>query len=93
MILASSSAWAAPARPLSPATARSRSRNAIERLLQRRREQLWAWLSLVALIVCWDASLRLDEHVPIPRPRLQHAGEAVERDDRDGVMTVMEIAK
>jgi len=55
----------------------------IERLTQRRREHLWAWLSLIALVVCWDASLRLDEHVSIPRPRMQHAGDSAS-DASDG---------
>jgi hypothetical protein len=31
-----------------------------------------AWASLVLLLVCWDASLRLDEKVSMPRPRLSH---------------------
>ena len=42
---------------------------------QRRREHLWAWLSVLLLVLCWDASLRLDEKVPLPRPRLAHAAE------------------
>lgn len=28
---------------------------------RQRRERAWAWLSLVVLIVCWDASSRLDQ--------------------------------
>jgi hypothetical protein len=39
---------------------------------QRRREHIWAWASLVLLLVCWDATLRLDQKVSIPRPRLSH---------------------
>ena len=39
---------------------------------RQRREQVWAWLSLVVLIVCWDASSRLGERVSPPRPRLAH---------------------
>ena len=39
---------------------------------QRRREQLWAWASLLLLLVCWDASSRLDQKVSMPRPRLSH---------------------
>jgi hypothetical protein len=42
---------------------------------QRRREHVWAWVSLGLLILCWDASLRLDEKVPLPRLRIAHAGE------------------
>jgi hypothetical protein len=40
---------------------------------RHRREQAWAWLSLVTLIVCWDASERLGERVSPPRARLAHA--------------------
>ena len=43
--------------------------------MQRRREHLWAWLSVLLLVLCWDASLRLDEKVPLPRTRLAHAAE------------------
>ena len=43
--------------------------------MQRRREHLWAWLSVLLLVLCWDASRRLDEKVPLPRPRLAHAAE------------------
>lgn len=39
---------------------------------QRRREQIWAWVSLVLLLLCWDASSRLDEKVSMPRPKLGH---------------------
>jgi hypothetical protein len=42
---------------------------------RQRREQVWAWLSLVALIVCWDASSRLGERVSPPRPKLAHVME------------------
>ena len=35
----------------------------------RRLELLWAWASLLVLIVCWDAALRLDQRVPLPRMR------------------------
>lgn len=42
---------------------------------RQRREQVWAWLSLVVLIVCWDASARLGERVSVPRPRLAHVVE------------------
>jgi hypothetical protein len=40
---------------------------------QRRREHIWAWVSVLLLMLCWDASLRLDEKVPLPRVRLAHA--------------------
>lgn len=40
---------------------------------RQRREQIWAWLSLVVLIICWDASSRLGERVSPPRARLAHA--------------------
>jgi len=40
-----------------------------------RREKLWAWASLLMLIICWDAALRLDQHVSPPRIRIAHAGE------------------
>jgi hypothetical protein len=45
---------------------------------RQRREQVWAWLSLVVLIVCWDASSRLGERVSPPRSRMAHA---LEEDD------------
>lgn len=42
---------------------------------KRRLEVVWAWASLAALIVCWDAALRLDQHVSPPRMRLSHAAD------------------
>lgn len=42
---------------------------------RHRREQVWAWLTLVTLIVCWDASERLDERVSPPRTRVAHVVE------------------
>jgi hypothetical protein len=42
---------------------------------RHRREQVWAWLSLVTLIVCWDASERLGEQVSPPRTRIAHVSE------------------
>jgi hypothetical protein len=39
---------------------------------QRRREHVWAWASLLLLLVCWDVNLRLDQKVSMPRPRLSH---------------------
>ena len=44
---------------------------------RHRREQVWAWLSLVTLIVCWDASERLDERVSMPRTRMAHEQETM----------------
>lgn len=40
-----------------------------------RLEIAWAWASLLVLIVCWDAALRLDQRVSVPRVRMVHAGE------------------
>ncbi|HEU4601345.1 MAG TPA: hypothetical protein VFS24_05230 [Steroidobacteraceae bacterium] len=45
---------------------------------QSRREKAWAWLTLVTLILCWDASIRLDERISPPRARIAHMGEAAE---------------
>jgi hypothetical protein len=45
---------------------------------KRRLESAWAWLSLITLVLCWDASLRLDQRVSPPRVRIAHA---VERED------------
>lgn len=42
---------------------------------QSRREHIWAWASLVSLVIAWDVSSRLDERVAAPRVRLAHAGE------------------
>ena len=42
---------------------------------RQRREQAWAWLTVVVLIVCWDASSRLEERVSPPRARMAHAVE------------------
>ena len=67
------------ARISSPRTV-SRSRAVIARLAQRRRELLWAWLSFGVLILCWDASLRLDQRVSTPRPRVEHIGEVSHAD-------------
>jgi hypothetical protein len=45
---------------------------------QQRRETTWAWLSLVTLLICWDAAARLEMHVSPPRVRIAHAGERSE---------------
>jgi hypothetical protein len=42
---------------------------------RQRREQAWAWLTLVTLIICWDASERLGERVSPPRARIAHVSE------------------
>ena len=42
---------------------------------RHRREQVWAWLTLVTLIICWDASERLGERVSPPRTRIAHVSE------------------
>lgn len=47
-----------------------------------RLEVLWAWASLLVLLVCWDAALRLDRQVSLPRLRIAHA---VEMDQDRGV--------
>jgi hypothetical protein len=43
------------------------------RAQSRRREVIWAWASLVTLVICWDRSARLDERVSPPRIRIAHA--------------------
>jgi hypothetical protein len=59
----------------------SAKRSAIPSLIrQPRREKAWAWLSLVTLILCWDASIRLDERISPPRVRIAHMGEGAEVD-------------
>ena len=47
---------------------------------RRRREHILACLAFVMLIVAWDATLRLDEHITPPRMRVSHAVEV----DADG---------
>jgi hypothetical protein len=48
---------------------------------QRRREMTWAWLSLITLVLCWDAAARLEMRVSPPRVRIAHAGESSESVD------------
>lgn len=48
---------------------------------QQRRELTWAWLSLLTLVLCWDASARLETRVSPPRVRIAHAGERSESVD------------
>jgi len=38
----------------------------------RRRELVWAWLSLAALVIAWDRAARLDERASPPRVRIAH---------------------
>ena len=62
----------------SPAV-RSTSETCISKAVrQDRREKAWAWLTLFTLVLCWDASIRLDERVSPPRVRIAHRGEAAE---------------
>lgn len=42
---------------------------------QSKLETAWAWASVLILVVCWDAALRLDERVSLPRIRIAHAVE------------------
>ena len=39
----------------------------------RRRELVWTWLSLIALVIAWDRAARLDERASPPRVRIAHA--------------------
>lgn len=59
--------------------------SASHRLALRRRETLWAWLSLLVLMICWDAATRLDEKVSPPRPRF---AETEERSAQNALMPV-----
>ena len=45
---------------------------------RRRLEIYWAVASFLALIVSWDAALRLDDRVPLPRMRVAQAAEEME---------------
>jgi hypothetical protein len=54
----------------------------------QRREAAWAWLSLVTLILCWDASARLDERVSPPRVRIAHAGDSADQSAQNALMPV-----
>lgn len=55
---------------------------------RHRREQVWAWLSVVTLVICWDASQRLDERVSLPRTRMAHVSEDQEVMRSDSAFTV-----
>ena len=48
---------------------------------QQRREKTWAWLSLLTLVLCWDAAARLEARVSPPRVRIAHAGNRSESVD------------
>jgi hypothetical protein len=49
---------------------------------RHRRERAWAWLSVVTLIICWDATARLDQRVSPPRVRIAHAVDREEIDQK-----------
>ena len=55
--------------------ARAENSNACADQPASRLETIWAWASLLVLIICWDAALRLDRSVPVPRVRIAHAVE------------------
>jgi hypothetical protein len=57
---------------------------------RQKREQIWAWLSLVTLIICWDASERLEQRVSPPRVRIAHALEG-EETSRGAVSAVADL--
>src|SRR5688572_19214332 len=57
---------------------------------RHRRERAWAWLSLVTLIVCWDASERLGERVSPPRARIAHVSDDQEF-FRDGSVVTVDL--
>ena len=43
------------------------------------RDVLWAWLSLVVLVLCWDAAARLDDtSSPSRRARMEEGAEGRE---------------
>lgn len=52
------------------------------RARQSRLEVFWAWASLLVLIVCWDAALRLDQHASPPRMRIAHVADHVRVEQR-----------
>ncbi|MBB6092568.1 hypothetical protein HNQ60_001446 [Povalibacter uvarum] len=59
--------------------ARPASSSQRESLAARRRLEIyWAIASFLALIVSWDAALRLDERVPLPRMRVAQVMEEME---------------
>jgi hypothetical protein len=62
----------------------------VRRLIRERhrREQVWAWLSLVTLIICWDASERLGDRVSPPRARIAHVSDDQELFRADSAFTV-----
>jgi hypothetical protein len=55
---------------------------------RQRRETAWAWLSLLTLILCWDASTRLDERVSPPRVRIAHVGDREDESAQNALMPV-----
>lgn len=58
------------------------------RTTQRRRELCWAWLSIVVLVLCWDAAARLDQQVSPPRPRLTHLAESDDKATQNALIPV-----
>lgn len=50
---------------------------------RRRLEAAWAWASLLVLIVCWDAALRLDQKVSLPRAANWQTGQLVRWPESD----------
>jgi hypothetical protein len=59
-----------------------------QRTRQRRRELVWAWLSVLVLVLCWDAAARLDQKVSPPRPRLTHVAEADDKTTQKALIPV-----
>ncbi len=52
---------------------RSASRIQSNAIAFSRLEILWAIASFVVLLLCWDATTRLDQRVSVPRVRIAHA--------------------
>lgn len=53
---------------------------------RHRREQIWAWLSVLTLVICWDAASRMDHPVSPPRVRIAHA---VDHDESVGAQNAL----
>ena len=56
------------------------------RATSKRREVLWAWLSLVVLLLCWDAAARLDDTFLASSPGRQ--GRTEEREVQKALIPV-----
>ena len=52
------------------------------------REATWAWLSLVTLVICWDASARLEARVSPPRVRIAHAADSEDESAQNALIPV-----